>query len=279
MSNRIYLKENSKLQDDFKLIAKEVYDSDILETNFKKDPKQLVEKINKWIEMETRNTIKDTFKEIGRETVMLLINVVYFKAKWMKPFSKSNVRPRKFTNLDGKKKKVDTMSDLDYHHYGQFEQYKILRLDYFSNCSMYIVLPNEEINLNDFIINLDSKKLNEDLNQIKSTYLDVKIPKFTFKTHLTLNNILQKMGVGSIFNLDANLSKISNETNLVVTDAAQEAFINVDEDGTEAAAVTYLTLSMRSMHVGEEFYANRPFLFLIRLNDVNIFAGAVKKFE
>lgn len=308
MVNRIYFKADSKLQDDFRLIAKEAYDTDLLETDFRRDANQLVNKINNFIASETKNKIQNVFKEIDTETVMLLINVVYFKAKWMKPFPLSNVRLKKFTNLNGERKRVDTMYDLDFYSYAQFEQYKILQLDYMSNCSMFIVLPNEEINLHDLLKNLDAKQLNQHLNELKLTQLDLQLPKFNLKSDLNLKKILEHLGLQSLFNNQANLSKISNETNLMVTDAVQSAFINVDEDGTglnrflcrfvlklckynllielfylllqntEAAAATIYKLMPRSMFVGEEFHANRPFIFIIRLNGINIFVGALKHF-
>lgn len=278
MVNRIYFKSDSKLQDDFRLIAKEAYDTDLLESDFKKDSSQLVDKINKWIQYETKDKIQNVFKEIDTDTVMLLINVVYFKAKWMKPFSISNVRPKKFKNLNGERKKVDTMYDLDFYFYGQFDQYKITQLDYFSNCSMYVVLPNEEINLHDMISNLDHKKLNADLKELKPTHLDLLLPKFRLKSEIDVKDILEQLGIRSLFNEQANLSKMSNQTNLQVTEVKQNAYINVDEDGTEAAAITTYKLQARSMFIGEQFHVDRPFLFIIRLNGVNIFVGALKNF-
>lgn len=279
MMNRVYFKADSRLQDDFRLIAKEAYDTDLLETDFKRDSNQLVNKINKWIELETKNKIQNVFKEIDSETVMLLINVVYFKAKWMKPFPLTNVRLKKFTNLNGEKKRVETMYDLDFYQFGQFEQYKILQLDYFGNCSMYVVLPNEEVNLHDLLRELNARKLNEDLRELKSTHLDLQLPKFKLKSDINLKSVLEQLGVKTLFNEQANLSKISNETtSLMVTEAVQNAFISVDEDGTEAAATTVYKLMPRSMFLGSEFHVNRPFLFLIRLNGVNIFVGALKQF-
>ena len=278
MANRVYFKADSKLQDDFRLIAKESYDADLLETDFKRDANQLVNKINKWIELETKNRIQNVFKELDTETVMLLINVVYFKAKWMKPFPMSNVRLKKFTNLNGQKKRVETMYDVDYYLFGQFEQYGILQLDYIGNCSMYIVLPNEEVNLHDLLLELNARKLNEDLRELKSTHLDLQLPKFKLESDLNLKSVLEQLGVRTLFNEQANLSKMSNETGLQVTEAVQKAFVSVDEDGTEAAAVSITKLSARSMFLGSEFHVNRPFIFMIRLNGVNVFVGAIKQF-
>ena len=209
---------------------------------------------------------------------MLLINVVYFKAKWMKPFPLSNVRMKKFTNLDGQKKRVETMYDLDFYQFGQFEQYRILQLDYVGNCSMYVVLPNEEVNLNDLLRELNARKLNDDLRELKSTHLDLQLPKFKLKSDVNLKNVLEQLGVKTLFNEQANLSRMSNETGLMVSEAVQNAFISVDEDGTEAAATTIYKLMPRSMFMGQEFHVNRPFLFMIRLNGVNIFVGAIKQF-
>ena len=124
---------------------------------------------------------------------------------------------------------MDTMYDLDYYSYNQFDQYRILRLDYFGNCSMYVVLPNEDLNLNDLLINLNVKKLNANLNELKSAQLDLQLPKFKLTSDLNLKDALQKLGVETLFNEQANLSGISNETNLMVSEAKQQAFINVDE--------------------------------------------------
>ena len=281
MVNRLYLKKEFRLLDDFRRVSKEVYDSELLEANFKQDSERLVGEINRWIEQETENKIQNAVKQIDAETVMLLINVVYFKGKWRKRLG--DVRPKKFTNLNGIGKQVETMCDQGTYQFGQFDQYGIVKLDYFGDSSMYVVLPNKHMNLNDLLLGLDARKLNEHLRSLTSKRVDLQLPKFTLKTDLNLKKMLQRLNVQSLFNhRDANLSKISEENGLAVSEAIQNAFIAVDEDGTEAAAVTQVHLTLLSCSPPPvrpiEFHVNRPFIFLICLNGVNIFAGAIKQF-
>ena len=278
MANRVYFKANTRLQDDFRLIAKEAYDADLLEADFQHDSEQLVDNINRWIELETRNKIQNAFHQIDPETVMLLVNVVYFKEKWENPFN--DVYPEEFTNLNGETMEVETMCEQRDYLYGQFEQYRILRLDYLGNASMYIVLPNEDVNLHDLLLGLNARKLNDDLGKLKSTEVNLRLPKFKLETNINLKNLLEQLGVDTLFNEQANLSKMSEEKGLMVTETVQKAFIEVDENGTEAAAMTEvdLALGFGDPPPAIKFHVNRPFIFLIRLNGVNIFVGALKQF-
>ena len=278
MANRLYIDENVRLHDNFRRVSKEAYDSELLEADFKRNSEQLVGEINRWIELETNNLIKNVVKEIHPQTVILLINVVYFKGKWKNRLG--NVSPKKFTNLNGESKQVDTMSKRGYYQFGRFEKYAIAQLDYIGDSSMCIVLPNENVELHDLLLELNARKLNEHLRELRSIELDLELPKFKLKTELNLKDMLEKLGVWTLFNCQANLSKMSNKS-LMVSKAIQNAYIEVNEEGTEAAAVT----QVHCIHFCSgftwkpiEFHVNRPFIFLIRLNGVNIFVGAVKKF-
>ena len=279
MVNRMYLREDVRLLDDFKVISKEAYNVYLVAANFERDSHLLVEKINRLIAQETENKIQNAVSQIDPQTVMMLINVVYFKGKWKKRLS--DVRPKMFTNLNGSPRLVDTMCEEMTCPFGQFDQYCIAQLDYRGHSSMCVVLPKRGVNLGDLLLGLDARKLNQQLRSLSPTLLDLELPKFTLKTDLNLKNILQSLGVKSLFSEQANFSKISNESQLMVSDMMQSAYVAVDEEGTEAAAAT-----MTFFEFGLEddpdapipFHVNRPFIFLIRLNGVNIFVGAMKQF-
>ena len=275
MANRLYIEEGVRLLDDFKRISKEAFDSELLKADFL-NSEQLRMEINQWIELETNNKIQNAIKEIDPQTVILLLNVVYFKGKWRNRFE--DVRPKEFTNLNGGKKQVDTMHDRGDYRFGQFNKYGIVQLDYIGDSSMYIVLPNESVELHDLLVELNAQKLNKHLRELESMELDLQLPKFKLDTELDLKDMFQRLGVWTLFNDQANLSKISDRK-LMVSKAMQNAYIAVDEDGTEAAAVTELDIECCCMPLEPiKFHVNRPFIFLIRLNGVNIFVGAVKQF-
>ena len=277
MINRIY--SSVELEENFRLVAKEVYDADLLKADFVNDSEQLVKEINKWIKLETNNKIQNVLNEIDPEAVMILINVVYFKAKWSRPFSLDDVREKEFINLNGERKQVEMMCKLDDYQYGQFEHYRILQLKYHGNCSMYVVLPNENVNLDDLLRELNARKLNEDLLKLETIKVDLQLPKFELKSNINLITILEQLGVTKLFNPEADLSGISNHPMWIGT-AIQSAYISVDEKGTEAAVVTAKSFRMTRVvqFRKEEFHVNRPFAFIIRLNGANIFVGAIKEF-
>ena len=275
MPTRLYLQEQVRLQDDFRRIAKEAYDVEVLGVNFQRDCMQLVVEINEWVRLETNNKIENAINWLKPETLMVLINVVYFKGKWREPFIE--VYSKEFTNLSGHSKQVETMCEQRGYPFGQFEQYRIAQLHYIGESSMYIVLPNENINLHDMLLDLNARTLDEHLDKLKYTELDLQLPKFRLQTELDLKALLEQLGVTSLFD-EADLSKMTKGGSLWVSRAKQKAYIRVDEEGTEAAAMSYCVcdgIKPRAI----EFHANRPFIFLIRLNGVNIFIGAVKDLE
>ena len=282
MANRVYFKEDVRLQDDFRQIAKDTYDADLLKVDFKKNSKQLKNEINKWIEQETNKKLKDVLKKIDKKTVMMLINLVYFKGKWKISFDKENeVKPSEFTNLNGQKKRVEMLWKTDEYQYGRFKRYQILRLNFHDDSAMYVVLPDANVNLNDLLRELNPRRLNDELDELRPMEINLQLPKFELKTDIDLVPILKRLGVKRLFSSQADLSRISNYNGLRITSANQNAYISVDENGVEAAAATIMKHMATSMNKPEplKFHVNRPFLFIIRLNGLNVFAGALKQLE
>ena len=240
-----------------------------------------MKEINEWVRLETKNRIKNTVDANALDdpnTALVLINVVYFNGKWRNKFDGSN--PEEFTNLDGEKKLVDMMYCKEDYMYGQFRQYRIVELDYFGDSSMYVVLPNKKVNLDDLLLGLNAQKLNDDLRQLKSTYLKLKLPKFKLESDINWEGLLKQLGVETLFDDErADLSRTWDGDGLCVSKFVQKCYISVDEKGTEAAAATFVLEcdSMREPKKDLEFYVNRPFVFIIRLNGVNIFVGSIKK--
>ena len=274
------------MQSNFKRIVKNAFDADLLTVDFS-DKERIKDEINRWIERETHNRLKDVLNEIDEGTVMLLINVIYFKAKWEKPFDKEYnlCRKEKFTNWNGQKRAVEMLCKTDDYMYGEFERYKILQLDYKGdqpkiNAAMYVVLPHENVNLDDLVRGLNARELNNHLQQLNSQEVHLKLPKFKVKSDIDLQSVLEQLGVKTMFSGKADFSKMSSDP-LMVSRALQNAYISVNENGTEAAAATILEFGLGASQMDPpkpvEFYADRPFMFIIRLNGANIFAGLLKE--
>ena len=278
MANRLYIDENVGLLDDFPIISKKAYDSELLVANFENNSRQLVDEINRWIELKTENKIQNAVKQIDQRTAILLINVAFFKGKWRNRLG--DVRLKEFTNLNGETKQMETICKQGYYQFGCFEKYAIAQLDYIGDSSMCIVLPNEKVALHNLLLELNARKLNEHLRELRSKELDLQLPKFKLKTELDLKDMLEWIGVDTLFNEEADLTKISNDPRLMVSKAVQNAFIEVNDDGTHATAVnTFYGITLYSNSKPPiKFYVNRPFIFLICLKGVNIFIGAVKQF-
>ena len=145
---------------------------------------------------------------------------------------------------------------------------------------MIVILPDEDKSLKDLVSDLDGNSLSSRINSAQKTEVDLKLPKFTFKCDLLLNAPLQELGMKTAFTDNADLSGISSTHGLIISKVQHKTFIEVNEEGTEAAAVTSVTVGITSVGPGEgsvPFVVDRPFLFLIQEKDTGaiLFMGQV----
>ncbi|RWS29998.1 serpin-2 precursor [Leptotrombidium deliense] len=248
--------------------------------DFEKNGQQIMQRVNKFVKERTHDLIESVLNEpLKADTVMFLLNSIYFKAYWTNMFHRHWTHKSSFHNSDQTESTVDFLSEdqLGYRHKIDTENnVTLLEMDYLGNASMIFVLPHERYGLQRVMDTITYEQIENIFASSKTSKIPVKLPKFKFEFEADLKSILPKMGLSSIFE-KPDLSGIA--PNIKVSDAKHKALISVDEGGTEAAAITTLRIIPTSLFTGPEFTADHPFLFFIRdkKSGLNLFDGCVNK--
>ena len=244
------------------------FSSEILPRQFN-DPKT-VDEINAWAKRETTGKIDKIIDNIDQGTSMFLINAIYFKGSWVKEFSESKTRQRNFYLQDGTKISVDMMSNVEKILYYSDDSVQVARLPYGRNkIAMYVLLPEEGTNLDSLIQTLEQEKLDSILARMNIIELELQLPKLKLEYgKKRLNNTLTRLGMKVAFDSEAaNLKGIASvdPENLFISFVDHKAVVEVNEKGTEVAAVTSIGIRGSSMLITtHKFVVNRPYFFIIR---------------
>merc|ERR1712130_902190 len=255
--------------------------SDIREFDFASNSLGSVQEINRYVEEVTNEKIKDLLADddVDGLTRMVLINAVYFKANWQFAFNAEETFESSFNSPEGSVSTQYMSREADVRMLVDNErQLQILELPYEdSNRSMLIVLPNAGTSTNDLVQRLDGLDLASIRSNGRLATPSIFIPKFKLKFKTYLKQQMEQLGVRNLFTRTADLSGISNEA-LSASEAVHQAFIEVNEEGTEAAAATAAVVGLRTAQQRKrEFFADRPFLFVVYdfAHGVTLFAGKV----
>ena len=267
ISNSIWYRIGEAIQEDFIATNKQVFDAEVGELDFT-DPKS-ADVINQWINEATEGKIDKMIEPpIPATVVMYLINAVYFKGAWTTPFEKDNTKEADFTDIAGKRQRIDMMSQYGDVAYGQGDGYKAVRLPYGKEkVAMYLLLPTDGKNINDWITDMNAERF-ADIRKSISTQekVDLKIPKFKMEYGIKeLNSELIAMGMELPFDPAADFSGIRG--GLFISQVLHKAVIEVNEEGSEAAGVTVVVMDESAAAEPLTFIADRPFLFLIAEED------------
>ncbi|XP_035408528.1 leukocyte elastase inhibitor-like isoform X3 [Cygnus atratus] len=261
--------------------TKKFYRAELEAVDFKYTKEEAREKINFWVENETKGKIKDLFAagSIDPSTVLVLVNAIYFKGKWAVEFKKEDTKETYFRLNKNERKTVQMMFREGYFKLAIIEEpkIKVIELPYFNNeLSMLILLP--EVVYEDFTgleqleNTLTYEKIAEwtSLDKMQQLTVKVYLPQFKMDESYVLNKTLQEMGVMNVFDWGkADLSGISRKDGLVMSKAIHKSSVEVNEDGTEAVAATQVVAMPLSRSISYEFKADHPFLFFIRHNPTN----------
>ena len=230
--------------------------------------------VNTWCKKQTNGKIPKIIDKVSPNTKMLLLNAIYFESKWNVPFL--NSIKKNFFNYGKKDKisRVDMMnSEIIKRPYLENEKCQVVKLEYVNKqFESIVVLPKENIDIETFIKDLDYIQYKNIISELKPVKVDLSLPKFKIEFGPSLKGYLVNLGVKKCFSTKAEFKGISKKTSLFFNDIIQKTFINVNEDGTQAAAVTMI--EMGETFPGEEeeekiysMVVNRPFLFIIRKLD------------
>ncbi|MFT4735068.1 MAG: serine protease inhibitor [Algoriphagus sp.] len=278
LANSVWQREGFVVEEDFKNTLKNYFKAEVFEEDFSPNT---VDKINQWASDNTNAKIKKVLDQITADQVMFLMNALYFKGDWANQFDKKKTFDAPFKGVD-KTAMVEMMSKRDTFALVGMDGYKALDLPYGSgNYAMRVILP-DNADVPALLLNLDAEEWNAISEKMVVQKIDLQLPKFKMEYEKKLNNVLSEMGMPSLFSAEADLSKISPPAGkLVVGFVKQNSFVAVDEEGTEAAAVTTIGIDLTSLPSYPTFFVDRPFLFFIYEKSSNTiqFTGKILNLE
>ena len=261
IANSIWYREGYPVKQPFIDINKEYFDAIVKSLDFRKS--DAADIINKWCADKTKNRIEEIIeKPIPEDVIMYLINALYFKSKWQFEFDKANTKQANFTKTNGNNIMVNMMElSADLHYYA--DQYlQCVELPYGNQAfSMITILPNNNMEIDQLIAYLDNDIWQNIINNLSKREIHVKLPRFKIECEIPLNEPVKNVGMLRIF--FGGLGNIAN-SDLAVSNIKQKTFVEVNEEGTEAAAVTVIEISECYGCFDGQFNANRPFLYLIK---------------
>lgn len=277
LANSLWGRSGFSFQPDFLQQNQTFYGAEITELDFN-DP-AAPDQINAWVAQNTEGKITKIIDQIDPQQVLFLINAVYFKGNWTTQFDPSNTSERPFQLLDGSQKQHPMMSQQGNFAYYETDQFQAVSLPYGNRrLSMYVFLPRPNSSLTAFYSGLTPENWDTWMPQFRRREGLLQLPKFKSEYEETLNEALTALGMGVIFADQADFSQLSSEPT-AVDEVKHKTFIEVNEEGTEAAAVTSVGVRVTSIGLDEPFQmvVDRPFFYAIRDNQTGtvLFMGAV----
>ncbi|WP_432363488.1 serpin family protein [Sporosarcina sp. UB5] len=273
VANSIWLNEEYNFQEEFAVRSKDYFNAQIeeIDINSTDSPKR----INEWVKKSTNGKIdKMVDGPLDDDLVAMLLNAIYFKGDWQYPFDKKNTENRAFQLADGTETLVPFMKLEEKLSYMANSELQAINLPYAnSEMSMTIILPNEQKSFKEFQNSLSAEKwaeLHSDFKSMRGTLL---LPKFKMEYETELNGALETLGMASAFTDFANFSKmVEGDKSLFISKVKQKTYIDVNEEGTEAAAVTSVQMDTASAPVDDPFImeVNRPFFFAITDDETGV---------
>lgn len=229
-----------------------------------------VNTINNWVSQKTNDKIPTIIDNISPDDLMYLINAIYFNGKWQQQFRKENTKNDLFYLSDGSEKNVPFMNNELTIRWEENESFTIAELPYGSgnNFSMLVLKPNDKKNetLSQLASSLNENSLTEAISSMHSSKIQIIIPKWEYDDEIeNMEPELSAMGMGIAFTDDADFSKMYQTNQPVeITKAIHKTYIKVDEEGTEAAAVTTIGVGTTSVNIPERIIKlDHPFLYAI----------------
>lgn len=279
-ANRIYVKEGFNILDSYKKLLDAHYKGQFEAVDFLKGT-ETAKKINDFVEKTTHDKIKDlidasSFNELTR---VILVNAVYFKGSWAAKFDSKLTRSSTFFVSENNEQEVEMMQKKAKFPFYQDDDFQVVGLPYQGeDVYMYIVLPTARFGLDDVLKNMTGQKLLEIVQRRSKSEVRVELPKFKLESTHELTPILGRLGLHHSLDSSANFNGISEDGGLQISDILQKAFIEVNEEGTEAAAATAIQMRLLSASIEPEFIADHPFFYSIvtKSGDV-LFNGVFRK--
>lgn len=276
IANSVWIEQRFPVKKQFTDILTQYYNADTKSFNVE-DPGAPAD-MNNWIEDKTNGLIKDMIESLDPQSAMLLINAIYFKGKWNSQFEKSKTINMPFHKQVGVVADVPMMKQKNEFKSYKGDGFMLGEFPYGQgNYVMDVILPDNIDGVDDIIQSTDNVSFNSFINHLHQSEIDLSFPKFKYGYKKQLNNILSDMGMGVAFTEFADFSKISDLA-LMIGFVLHQAFIETNEEGTEAAAATVVGMYATSLPADPiEMNIDHPFFYIIRETTTNtiLFMGKV----
>ena len=271
LANALWKDEHWWFKQDYLDLTKKYYDASIY-------PLKGAKPINDWADKNTNGKIKEIVKDIDLVNARLVLtNAIYFKGDWVSMFDVKNTKRETFNTSNGKTDSVDMMYQVNLENYFEDEQNQILELPYKGeSTSMIIILPKENSSIKNLVSSIDRKQFSFYKSELRKQEVKIFLPKFSFTSKYHLEKVLPQMGMPDAFDvISADFSGMSG--GLSISEVIHKAFIEVNEKGSEAAAVTAVIMIEKAIRKEIIFKANRPFMFFIcdKQTESILFMGSV----
>jgi serine protease inhibitor len=278
IANSLWGRTGFSFKPDFLQRNRTFYNAEIASLDFSSPG--AVDRINAWVSQNTAGKIPTIVDQISAAHVLFLINAVYFKGRWTEPFNKQDTRNRPFHLSNGDRKQQPMMVQHGEYRYAETDRFQAISLPYGNGrLSLYVFLPNSNVGLQRFNQTLTPENWHTWMGLFSKQEGTIQLPRFKFEYSTSLNQALKALGMTIAFDpTQADFSGISTEAT-AIDQVQHKTFMEVNEEGTEAAAVTSVAMMRASMQQSQPFQmvVDRPFFCVIRDNQTGtiLFMGTV----
>ncbi|KAM9632135.1 serpin B11-like isoform 2-T5 [Trichechus inunguis] len=278
IANRLYGTKMMAFHQQYLTCSEKLYQAQLKTVDFEHSPEETRKTINAWVESKTNGKVTNLFGKgtIDPSSVMVLVNVIYFKGQWQNKFQEGETSKTPFQLGEGKSVTVDMMYQTGIFKLAFIKKPRIqvLELPFVNNrLSMIILLPVGKAKLEQIEKELNLKTFQEwtSSSNMMEKEVEVYIPRFKLEIKYELNSLLKSLGMTDIFDqTKADLSRMSPAKNLYLSKVIHKSYVDVNEEGTEAAAATGNIVVVKNVPMRAQFMANRPFLFFIKHTRTNM---------
>ncbi|XP_075388173.1 plasma serine protease inhibitor [Tenrec ecaudatus] len=277
LGNTLFVSQKLGIQDTFLRDAETLYQAVALPSNFK-DPQEAAKQINEYVANRTNGKIVDLIKALDHDTVLVLVNFVFFRALWQTSFNLEMTK-KAFHVSEDVVVQVPMMSNEALYDYLQDPKLScmVVAIPYQGNATALLVLPHAG-SLEQVENGLKELTLQEWLKKLRKRHLQLYLPRFSVGTSYQLEKVLPKLGISDIFTSQADLGALSHQANMQVSEMVHKTVVEVTESGTEAASATGTVIMFRMANEHKlRVVFNKPFLVLIMENKTKsiLFLGKV----
>lgn len=279
VANSLWLRRGIQLNPEFQQRMTDVYEAGVATLDFK--DRDAARVINAWVRDRTAGRIPEIVtQQTIQQAIFLLINAIYFKGLWAKPFDKRQTKEGDFTQRDGRRTRAPMMSQVGRYHYLETGDFQAVSLLYGKGrASLEIFLPKPSVLLVEFLQHLTPTNWHKWLSGMREAEGDVVLPRFKVEFGAELKQALSALGMGQAFQPDANFQAMGAGP-LMISQVIHKSFVEVNEEGTEAAAATAVVMVRAAMFdLPRRFrmVVNRPFFCALRDRETEavLFMGVI----